>query len=119
MSWIAVGVMAAGALAGHMKNKKAQEIENADRKLAAANQKFSWASGQGGGPAQIQRAGSMWGDVLGGATSGLATGISAKGAFAGGTETPAGGDANWWEKYQNEQPGQGQASQAAPWWGGK
>jgi hypothetical protein len=68
MSWVTVGVMAAGAVMGAKKNARAREIEDADRKLAAETERYSWVTGNKAQP--IRSAGSMFADVGQGAASG-------------------------------------------------
>ena len=97
MSWVIVGVAAAGAIMGAEKNKKAQEIEDADRKLQGELTRYSWVDGaQQGDPSKIQRAGSMFGDIGQGALSGAMFGQSVNGAM----KKP---ETSWYDKL-NEKP---------------
>ena len=71
MSWVIVGVAAAGAFMGYQKQKREEEIEDADKKLQSEMIKYSWVDGaQKGDPGAIRRAGSMMGNVGQGALSG-------------------------------------------------
>jgi hypothetical protein len=72
MAWVMVGTMAAGALAGKMKNDHARQVEESDRKLAAETQRYSPWTGLQAQP--IRRAGSQFGDVFGGGVQGAMIG---------------------------------------------
>lgn len=95
MIWAIPAAMAAvGALQGASKNRRANEIEDADRKLAAETARYSPWTGMT--PQQIRRnQGSMFGDVLGGGMSGftggmmLGQGIGGGGTSSFGTAAPA------------------------------
>lgn len=73
----------AGGLLGFMKNRRAQQIEDSSRKLAAETARYSPWTGMTPGP--IQHAGSMFGDVASGA---LSTGLTAHTLGAGGGGAP-------------------------------
>lgn len=66
--WPMLAMAAAGALMGNEKNKRARQIEDADRKLAAETQRYSWVTGNKADP--IRRAGSSWMDMGQGAMAG-------------------------------------------------
>lgn len=107
MSWVTVGVMAAGAVAGKMKNDRARAVEDSDRKLASATQRYSpWTGMQAN---QIRNANSSFGDVfsggLGGAMMGqsLSKGMAGFGKGAEGT-TMAGGGLSDAESMQSMSP---------------
>ena len=68
MSWVIVGTTVAGAAMGKMKNDRAKQVEDAERKLAAAKDSTSWVTGVHGGP--VTRAGSGVLDMGQGALSG-------------------------------------------------
>ena len=95
MPWVPIAMAAAGALAGKAKNDRANAVENSDRTLASATQRYSpWTGMQAG---QIHHAGSAFGDVFGGGVGGammgqsLANGMGSMGSAPG---TPmAGGTA--------------------------
>jgi hypothetical protein len=91
MSWIAVGLTVAGAVAGKMKNDRAKAVENSSRQLASQTQRYSPWTGLQAQP--IQNAGSATGDVLGGGLAGLGTAQS-MGAFGKKQEKPEG---SWWD----------------------
>lgn len=71
MSWMNLGIAAAGMLMGQQKNQRARQIEDADRKLAAETSRYSWLTGMQ--PGQIRTAGSAVGDTVSGGLAGLAT----------------------------------------------
>lgn len=81
MSWIAVGVAAAGAIAGKMKNDRAKEIEGSDRQLASETQRYSPWTGMSAQP--IHRAGSAFGDEFAGGVQGAMMGQSLSNGMAG------------------------------------
>ena len=82
-----------GALMGALKNKDAQSREASQRKEAAEIMRWSpWSGMQAG---QIQRAGSLGGDVLGGAAGGLAVGSS----LGAGAEKAATADPGWTDEF--------------------
>jgi hypothetical protein len=84
--------MAVGAGMGALKNKRAQEVENSDRKLAAETQRYSPWTGLKAQP--IRQAGSTFGDVLGGGMAGFGVAQSAGLFGGGGGDTPTGGTEN-------------------------
>lgn len=63
-----LALAAGGALLGAKKNQRAREIEDADRKLAGATERYSWVTGNKAAP--IRNAGSMFHDVGQGALGG-------------------------------------------------
>ncbi len=80
LPWLALAAPTVlGGLLGHQKNQRAQQIENSDRKLAAETQRYSPWTGLQAQP--IRHAGSMFGDIAGGAMSGFGVGQSAHGMF--------------------------------------
>lgn len=81
MSWITVGVAAAGALAGKAKNDRMKSVESSDRKLASETQRYSpWT----GLHAQaIRPANSAFGDVFSGGVQGAMMGNSISNGLAG------------------------------------
>lgn len=81
-----LAMMAAGAALGAMKNKREQEVESSDRKLASETARYSpWTKMQ---PGSIRRAGSQMGSVFGGALSGAGGAQGMGGIFGGGEEGP-------------------------------
>lgn len=81
MAWVTVGLAAAGAISGKMKNDRAKQIEASDRQLAADTQRYSpWTHLQA---QPIRSAGSTFGDVFGGGVNGAMTGQNLKSAFSG------------------------------------
>ena len=68
MSWIAVGATVAGAALGKVKNDKAKQIEDAERKLASETERYGYITGNKAQP--VHRAGSTFGDIGQGALSG-------------------------------------------------
>ena len=108
MSWVAVALAVGGAVMGHQKQQREEQIEDADTKLAAADQRYAWAQQRNPGQANIRRAGSMFGNVAGGALSGYTTGATFGASNAGGT---------WWDKENSKTPMDG--GEAPAWWGGK
>jgi hypothetical protein len=101
--WLALAAPTAiGALMGHQKNKRAQEVESSDRKLAAETARYSPWTGMK--PQEIRTAGSQFGDMAGGALSGFGVGQSAYGMFNQ-PKTTFGGNTNDLvsaKGYQNE-----------------
>jgi hypothetical protein len=81
MSWVTVGVAAAGALAGKAKNDRARQVETADRNLAAETQRYSPWTGISAGP--IRHANSQFGDVFSGGVQGAMMGNSVKNGMQG------------------------------------
>lgn len=84
MSWVTVGVMAAGAVMGAKKNQRNKEIEDADRKLAGETERYSWVTGNKAAP--IRNAGSMFADVGQGAASGAMFGQQFGKGMGGGAD---------------------------------
>lgn len=116
--WPMLAMAAAGALMGAKKNQRAKEIEDADRKLAGATERYSWVTGNKAQP--IRNAGSMFGDVgqgaLGGAMFGQQFGKGAAPADPGlgnvdsagmGSAMPTGGmsdgGGSWQQMMEEEQ----------------
>ena len=79
MSWIAIGGTVLGLGMGAVKNKKAKQVEDSDRKLASETQRFSPWTGMKAG--EIRNANSEFGDIVGGGLSGLGTAQSMQGLF--------------------------------------
>ena len=75
MFWVPLAMAAGGAVLGKAKHDRQQEIENRSRDSRAAEQKYSWATGRDSF-SPIQYAGSQFGEMAGGALSGLGTGLS-------------------------------------------
>jgi hypothetical protein len=86
MFWVPLAMAAGGAMLGKAKADRQQAIEDQTRKMRAAEQQYSWASGHGP-QTQIQHAGSAFGEMAGGALGGLGTGLSMGGMFSGGETT--------------------------------
>lgn len=84
--WIPLAAAAAGAMMGRANVKRQQEIEDADRKLAAETERYSWVTGNKAQP--IRRAGSMFAGMGQGALSGAMFGSQ----FAGGASKPTGAE---------------------------
>lgn len=83
MFWLPLATTLASTALGKQKYDRQKQIENDTRTQRAAEQKYSWATGRDPST-QIQHAGSMWGEMAGGALSGLQTGASLGGMFSGG-----------------------------------
>jgi hypothetical protein len=92
MSWVAAGMTAAGAIMAAKKNERARQVEDADRKLASATAKYSPWTGMT--PNQIRNAGSTFGDIAGGAMSGLTGGMMMKQGMATDSATPVASSAS-------------------------
>ena len=74
MSWVAVGVGAAGIIAGKMKNDQAKAVENKQVKLASETQRYSpWTGMQA---QQVQHAGSAGADMFAGGVQGAMMGTA-------------------------------------------
>lgn len=74
MAWLPLAGLAAGAVGGVMKHQQQKKQEDADRQLAATTQQYSpWTHLQA---QPVQRAGSMFGDVLQGGIGGGMSGAS-------------------------------------------
>jgi len=80
MFWLPLAMAAGGAILGQKKHQRQQELEGETRGQRAAEQRYSWASGNAPST-QIQRAGSSFGEVAGGALAGLGTGMSMQNSF--------------------------------------
>lgn len=72
MSWVAVGMAAAGVVAGKMKNDQAKAVEAKQVKLASETQRYSPWTGMSAGP--VQHAGSAGADMFGGGVQGAMMG---------------------------------------------
>lgn len=90
MFWAPLALAAAGGLMGQQKNKRAQQIEDADRKLQANLAKYSWIDGtMKADPSQIHQAGSAFGDIGQGALAGGMFGAQFMGGAGGGADKAA------------------------------
>ena len=91
MPWVPIALAAAGAIAGKAKNDRARDIEDSDRKLASATQRYSPWTGMQAGP--IRHAGSAFGDMFGGAVQGgmMGSAFGGMGGGGGGGMMSAGG----------------------------
>lgn len=94
--WPLLIASALGAGLGNEKHKRAEQIENSDRKLASATARYSPWTGMA--PQQIRMAGSHLGDIAGGALSGFSVGQSAEGMF----NKPEG---SWWDALKKKPEG--------------
>ena len=90
MAWVTVGVMAAGAVAGKMKNDHAKDVENSQRNLAAETQRYSPWTGMKANA--IPMADSAGGDIFAGGLSGAMAGQGLQKGMAG-MKPSAGGEA--------------------------
>lgn len=87
MSWVAVGVAAAGMLAANQKQKQQQANANSQRKLAAETARYSPWTGMT--PGQVNEPeNSAFGATLGGGLAGYSMGRSFTGGGMGGKPQP-------------------------------
>lgn len=108
MFWLLPAALgAAGMLKGSMQHKREQQIEDADRKLAAETARYSPWTGMT--PQPIRQAGSEFGTVLGSGLEGAGAGaILGQGLGMGGTAKPSAVGASpdiWQQMQQQKNPG--------------
>lgn len=86
MAWVPLAMMAAGAVAGHQKQKQQQAMADSDRKLASETARYSPWTGMT--PGQIRNPeNSAFGATLGGGIAGYSQGAGMQGAMGGGQQT--------------------------------